>query len=214
MKILAAHQPAIHPWLGYLDRIRQADVFVILAGVQFEKNSFTNRNQIMLDGNPQWLTVPLKMKGHTSKPISEMEIEQTRPWRRKHTQMIRHAYSKAPNFRNNWPKIKELYASFTDKHFIDVYGKNLVFWMMEYGLHDKLETMQTDHHPNVKSKQLINLCEMHGCDTYLSGPFGREYLDMEAFSEAGIEVRFHEPDFQPISVIDTWMKNKGNPFSL
>ena len=47
MKI-SAHQPAYLPWAGYLQRIHMSDVFVLLDEVQFEKNSFTNRNQIKL----------------------------------------------------------------------------------------------------------------------------------------------------------------------
>ena len=34
------------PWLGYIERISLSNVFVILDDVQFEKNSFTNRNKI------------------------------------------------------------------------------------------------------------------------------------------------------------------------
>ena len=44
--ILTAHQPAYLPWLGYFDKIIRSDVFIFLDSVQFEKNSFTNRNKI------------------------------------------------------------------------------------------------------------------------------------------------------------------------
>ena len=38
MTILAAHQPQYLPWLGFFDKIAQADVFVLLDNVQFKKN--------------------------------------------------------------------------------------------------------------------------------------------------------------------------------
>ena len=36
--ILAAHQPQYLPWLGYLHKISDTDVFLILDDVQYKKN--------------------------------------------------------------------------------------------------------------------------------------------------------------------------------
>nr|MBI3612487.1 WbqC family protein [Nitrospirota bacterium] len=44
--LVAIHQPQYLPWLGYLDKIDRADVFVILDTVQFKKNEWQNRNRI------------------------------------------------------------------------------------------------------------------------------------------------------------------------
>ena len=38
----------------------------------------------------------------------------------------------------------------------------------------------------------LELCREVGANTYISGPFGREYLDGTAFKEQNIEIRFHE----------------------
>ena len=50
------------PWLGYLHKIAVCETFVILDDVQFEKNSFINRNYIMSHNGPILLTVPIKLK--------------------------------------------------------------------------------------------------------------------------------------------------------
>ncbi|MFQ5693753.1 MAG: WbqC family protein, partial [Nitrospinota bacterium] len=42
--ILAAHQPQYLPWLGYLDKVAKADVFLVLDDVQYKKNEWQNRN--------------------------------------------------------------------------------------------------------------------------------------------------------------------------
>ena len=60
--ILSAHQPAYLPWLGYLERISLSDKFVILDQVQFEKNSFINRNKIKTKEDALWLTIPVNLK--------------------------------------------------------------------------------------------------------------------------------------------------------
>ena len=72
--IISAHQPAYLPWAGYLHRIAISDVFVILDNVQFEKNSFTNRNRIKSPSGSVWLTVPVSQKGHMSGTISDIKI--------------------------------------------------------------------------------------------------------------------------------------------
>lgn len=93
--ILSAHQCAFLPWPGLIDKINQSDAFVILDNVQFERNSFINRNFIAIAGKPHWLTVPVKMKGHISKTIREMEVDESTDWRRKMIETLRHNYSKA-----------------------------------------------------------------------------------------------------------------------
>ena len=58
-------QPTYMPWAGYLHLIDQADVFVFLDDVQFEKQSWQNRNRVLVRGAPHWLTVPV-LRQHLS----------------------------------------------------------------------------------------------------------------------------------------------------
>ena len=93
--ILSAHQPAYLPWLGYFDKIARADVFVYLDTVQFEKNSFINRNQIKTPQGAQWLTIPVRTKGHMSASLRTTEIDDSQKWRSKHIKSIETNYRKA-----------------------------------------------------------------------------------------------------------------------
>ena len=43
-----------------------------------------------------------------------------------------------------------------------------------------------------KSELVLNLCRTTGADTYLSGPFGRDYLDQPSFQAAGINVKYDD----------------------
>ena len=65
MKI-AINQPHYIPWLNYYERIIEADVFVYLDHVQFEKNSLINRNYIVHQKTKQklLLTIPILTKGN------------------------------------------------------------------------------------------------------------------------------------------------------
>jgi len=61
--IVSINQPAYLPWLGYFNRVANSDLHVVLDHVQYEKNSFTNRNKIRTAQGFSWLTLPLKTKG-------------------------------------------------------------------------------------------------------------------------------------------------------
>ena len=198
------------PWAGYLDRIRRSDVFVVLAGVTFEKGSFMNRNRITTQNGERWLTVPLRMKNHMQKCIATMQVDTLKPWRRSHLETIRHAYSKAPRFEENWPKIQALYEEFHTPRFMDIFGHNIVHWLREYNIPKRPEQMPFSMLPKVKTDELIAMCQHYGCDKYLSGPLGVNYLEVKKFEEAGIKLEFHDTSiYKPISVLDSWMQTKA-----
>ena len=73
--IVSINQPAYLPWLGYFERIANSDLHIVLDHVQFEKNSFTNRNKIRTKEGWMWLSVPVKTKGKFGElNINELEI--------------------------------------------------------------------------------------------------------------------------------------------
>ena len=43
--IVAIHQPHYLPWLGYLHRMAQVDLFILLDHVQFERRNYQNRTR-------------------------------------------------------------------------------------------------------------------------------------------------------------------------
>ena len=83
--IISINQPAYLPWLGYFNRIIKSNLHVVLDTVQFEKNSFINRNKIIINQAPVWLTVPVLTKnlfGYLD--INAIEIDHKVPWQKKH----------------------------------------------------------------------------------------------------------------------------------
>ena len=73
------HQPQFLPWLGYLDKIDRADLFIVLDTVQFKKNEWQNRNRIRTAMGWQWLTVPVLQ--HFGQRIDDVLINPTAAWR-------------------------------------------------------------------------------------------------------------------------------------
>lgn len=52
---IGIHQPNLVPWLPYLYKIQQSDVFIVMINCQFEKNGFQNR----FNHNDSWITKPV-----------------------------------------------------------------------------------------------------------------------------------------------------------
>ena len=93
------------PWKGYFDLMSAADEFVIYDEVQFTKNDWRNRNRIVLNGKPHWLTIAAKTSGAFGLPIDRIEVA-NRDWSRMHFETLRQAYRKAPFFREMFPPLE------------------------------------------------------------------------------------------------------------
>ena len=221
-RTLSAHQPAYLPWLGYFDKIARADVFVFLDTVQFERNSFINRNRIKGPGGAQWLTIPIKQKGHLQSTLAETEMDDAQPWRDKHLRAIAMNYAKAPDFRAKFARLEPLYRM-PGSNLAEFCWSQLRFWMGELGIATRLERGGGLPPMGRKSDLVLDLCRYFEADHYLSGALGRDYLDEAAFSAAGVSVEYQsfEPwrypqlhgEFTPgLSVLDWWM-NSDSPAS-
>ena len=218
--IISIHQPAYLPWLGYLTRIAESDAFVFLDCVQFEKNSFTNRNKIKTAQGAQWLTVPVLQAGHMSGTLAELEIDPRPDWRRKHLLSIEQNYRKAPCFKDRFPRLAELYAQ--PFHLLaDLCFEQLKFWLRELGINTRVVRASTLPVSAAKGELVLEICRHLGADAYISGPLGKGYLEPEAFAAAGVALSFQEfvhpmypqlyGDFLPgMGVVDYWLNCGGN----
>lgn len=187
--IVTAHQPAYLPWLGYIHKIALSDIFVILDDVQFEKNSFTNRNKIYSTQGELMLTVPIQMKGHIGKPIKEIRISNLENWRKKHLITILQSYRKAPFFDYYAPWLESIYSKEWD-FLIDLTNEILFFLIKEMNIKTKI-IRQSDTGINSQKQDLVfDLCKFTKADIYISGALGKDYIDVTPFKQAQIDVYF------------------------
>lgn len=216
--ILSAHQPAYLPWLGYFDKIARADVFVYLDTVQFEKNSFINRNQIKTPQGPMWLTIPVRTKGHTSASLRSTEIDDAQPWRTKHLKSIEMNYRKAPFFEECFPKIENLILK-SETNLAEYCFHQLQFWLNEFAIDTQVVRLSELPIDSVKSDLVLDLCQYFSADYYFSGTLGRNYLIENDFNKLNISIEYQNfksftypqlwGDFVPyLGILDYWMNAK------
>ena len=188
MKI-AVHQPNFLPYLGFFDKARQVDTFVILDDVQFTKRGFTNRNKVKKPNGTIWLTVPLT--GDKLLPINQIHIADHVDWKTSHLKTLKHMYGKAEFYEEIYPKIEEVY----DKSWTLLADFNLALLNVCFsslGIDCKLEFSSTlEITAEDASERIIRICEKLKASHYLSGQTGRDYLDESDYQDHGIELSFH-----------------------
>lgn len=186
-------QPAYLPWLGYFDKIVQSDVHVVLDNVALERSSttrFTNRNRVKSNSGPIWLTVPVVTSGFGQPLIKDVLIDNEQRWQNKHRRTIEQSYSKASHFAELQPFIELSYGQKWNEldHLLD--GQRA--WLLKkLGIKTDIMVNSEINTVGNKSDLILDICKTLGAATYLSGPFGRDYLELDRFAEEDISVEFH-----------------------
>lgn len=191
--LVAIHQPQYLPWLGYLDKIDRADVFVILDTVQFKKNEWQNRNRIRTAQGCQWVTVPVLHR--FGQPINEVRINASGDWAAKHLRAIEMHYARAPHrepfldglraiFRRPWERLSDLNVT-------------VLHWLLEaYGITTPLHMASEMRLRDEPTARLIDICRAVGGTGYLAGAGAAGYMDLPRFEASGIRLEaqdFHHP---------------------
>jgi len=187
---VAIHQPHYWPWLGYLRKMKEADVFVYLDGAEFTKNGFQNRSLIQINGNEHWLTIPVLTKNRAKQLIKNTEANPTDRWELKHYHTLLYNYSKEMK-----KKGSEMKLFFGQDHnlLIDWCIKSIDFLCRAFEI-DTERILESEL--NIKSngtKRLVDICRHLNADIYLSGPSGKKYMDERAFGDIRVEYMDWKP---------------------
>ncbi len=124
MKKVAIVQSNYIPWKGYFDLIASVDEFIIYDDMQYTKRDWRNRNQIKTPHGPQWLTIPVKVKGRYEQKIRETESDGIE-WRELHWKMLKQNYSRAPYF----AEISEWLCPIYNANYLNLSDINCSFLM-------------------------------------------------------------------------------------
>jgi WbqC-like protein len=192
MKV-AICQPTYLPWLGYFDLMDQVDTFVLLDSVQFEKQSWQQRNRIKTPTGLQWLTVPVVFRGRLGQKIDEVEIRDSEFWRN-HARAIELNYARAPFFENYFPGLMEIFRSVGHNVRLVDLNLQLIQWLMRWlGVTTPLVRSSSLNRQGKRSELLASICAAMDATSYLSPIGSAEYLlrEVNAFEAQNIEVSFH-----------------------
>ncbi len=184
-------QPSYLPWLGFFEQMNRCDIFVYYDDVQFEKGSWRNRNRIKTPEGPQWLTVPVTIKGQGFPSIKDVRINKVVPWAKKHVRAIIQNYSKAPFFDAYAASLFSLLER--DWEFLIDLNLAILDWMIDQlGIQTKTVLSSELGIPGARVERLVGIIKRCGGDVFYEGQAGRSYIDVEEFEKEGITVMFQD----------------------
>ncbi len=193
-KTIVIMQPTYLPWAGYFNLMSEADVFVFLDDVQFEKQSWQQRNRVLVHGQPHWLTVPVRHES-LSQLIRDIRIIAENPWRRKHASLIEQNYCRHPFF----AELNAVLQLLNDDSLDRLAELNMAIIQRvahQLALHPSLGCASQLGVSGSRSEKLLGICEHFGCEKYLSPVGSAEYLEKDGvFSKAKVRLCFQ--DFSP-----------------
>src|SRR5262249_40590492 len=149
-----------------------------------------NRAKLKSPRGPEWLTIPMRQK-RRDQLIQETCIDNSQAWQHKAVKTLQHLYSKAPHYATWAPTI----ASILEKPYETLTQLNRASWepaLRLLGVSCRFVCSSELPVSGSGPRLLLDICKHLRMDTYLSGMFGREYLDVGEFAREGVRVLFHE----------------------
>ncbi len=194
--ITTIHQSMYLPWLGFFDKVKMADLYVIMDNVQFEKNYFYNRNKIRVKSEKgwQWITIPVKC--HMNEPpyitdIKDVKIDNSQIWAKKQWKAVEMAYQKATYFDSYSQFFKKVYEKKWE-NLADINFDTIMFLFKELGICCKvMNGSELKISKEFKKSDLVHeICRLTGTTKYIAGKMSLGYLDETKFKRDGIQITY------------------------
>lgn len=211
-------QPYFLPYLGYWQMLNAVDRFILYDDVNYIKNGWINRNNLLDNGKPHFFT--LALDGASSfKLINETHINGSPEARNKVLSYIKNSYRKAPFFKEVFPLIESIVnypetniALLLENHF------RLIADYLQIGT-EILVSSHIDKDCSLKAQdKVLDICKKQGAEIYINAIGGTELYSREDFAAQGIKLQFikmnpveyqqFKNEFVPnLSILDVMMFN-------
>ncbi len=189
-KVCSVMQPTYLPWAGYFNLIAQSDIFIFYDSANFSKGSWQSRNRILVQGEIQWISLPiLHVK---NQQIKNTQLHKKINWPRKHINQLLNSYSKHPFISELTPMLNLLetnrFSTLADLNieiitwFANQLGVNTPFY----------RTSELDIPLKAtRSQKLESICDQFNCGVYLSPVGAEQYLtEDKAFTNTNSVLKY------------------------
>lgn len=214
-------QPYFLPYIGYWQLMNAVDKYVIFDDVNYIKRGWINRNRILIDGEPKYISLPI-VNASQNKKINEIQLFQDSYWAEKRLKSIEFAYKKAPYYAEGYQLAKKILKCKKD---------NLVAYILEsFEIICEYIDIKTEFvissslkkNCNLKGQEkVLDICRLLNADEYYNAIGGQNLYSFSEFKNNSIDLKFlktepilykqFENDFQSnLSIIDIIMFNSKN----
>lgn len=177
--IVSIHQPEHFPYLGFFQKMKESDLFIILDNVKFKKNNFQNRNRFLnKSGSEEWFTIPVEKKAN-SKLIKDVKTSEDFGWKKKLKKQLQ------MNFNLDSDLLDFIYDG---DSLVSMNHRSIAHCRTKLKIKTDVVLSSDLNVGGSKTELLVNLCKEVGATTYLSGKGGLDYLDKDLFKNIKLEI--------------------------
>ncbi|MGA1868187.1 MAG: WbqC family protein [bacterium] len=223
---LALMQPYFFPYIGYYQFINCVDEFILYDDVQYMKGGWINRNRILLDGMPHYITLPIEKKGNLSDMINEKRISSSREIEKAKTKILGQlyaAYRKAPFYKDVIELVNNI-LNFPEKNLACFLTHSIqeVCHYLKIGTRIMISSdIKKDDKGLSGQERVIAICKARNATHYINTIGGQKLYSKKIFTKAGIRLSFIKTrnieylqfrnTFVPfLSIVDVMMFNSVN----
>ena len=183
-------QSMFFPWVGLLEQIRLADVFVHYDDVQFSKGSFVNRVQLKTVGGLRWLTVPLQ-NHRLGQRIDAVELAPASGWEATHLALLQQSLGGAPHADDAFNIVKEVYGQgHADLASLARASMLAVAEYFDLARTTRFVDVGSLGIEGASSDRVLSIVRHLGGTRYVTGHGAARYLDHEAFERSNVQVEY------------------------
>ena len=190
MNKVAVIQSNYIPWKGYFDIINDVDHFIFYDDVQYTKNDWRNRNKIVTPNGSMWITIPVGTS--LNRLINEVKINDFN-WQDRHWKSIKQNYSRAPYFKKYREFFEEIYLAQKWQGLSELNQYVIKKIAVEVlNVKTRFSSSEIYNAQGERQERLLEVLKKVNADAYISGPAARDYIELDRFKDAGIQLVYKD----------------------
>lgn len=212
-------QPYFFPYIGYFQLLKYVDVFVLHDLTQYTKKGWINRNRILVNDQPAYISLPLKKQSSYLNIGERMLSDSSEIELNKVLNKIQGTYHKAPYFKTTFEFLNTCIPP-TSQNLFEYLYTTLKATCDYLDIETKLLRSSNVHidHSLRSQDMVIALSEALNASQYINPTGGKELYSKKAFLDRKMELLFlkskeiiyqqNSDNFVPwLSIIDVLMYN-------
>jgi hypothetical protein len=217
---LGLMQPYLFPYIGYFQLIKAVDLFVIYDDVQYIKNGWINRNRILLNGEPKYITLAVRRdESHVCQINQRYLSHDFKDQQAGIMRQIEAAYRSAPNFIGTMELIR-MCLQCEDTNLAHFVSQTISLCCEHLEIRTPLRTASSiEGNTSLRGQdKVIWVNKTLGADQYVNAIGGKEIYSKQEFALNGIRLAFlrsHDIEYTQfdrpfvpwLSIIDVLMFN-------
>lgn len=187
-------QPYFFPYIGYFQLMAACDLFVVFDDVQYIRRGWVNRNRILVNGEPQWITLPVAGDDYFLPINQRVYLLDDRLAQRMRRRIVG-AYRAAPHFTATMQLIDEI-LSFGDANVARFNTHLLTRVARHLGIDTPVRIASSieKNHDLAGESLVIDICQRLGATGYINPIGGLALYHPARFAAQGLTLRFLQPE--------------------